>query len=87
MIFNTVFLFLNGIGGGEVFVIFLVILLLFGSKRIPEFARGLGKGIRQFKDAANDIQRDIQDSVKDVKEDIEKTKKEIEENTSSSKSK
>ncbi|UTW60591.1 twin-arginine translocase TatA/TatE family subunit [bacterium SCSIO 12741] len=85
MIYNAVFLFLNGIGGGEVFIIFLVILLLFGSKRIPEFARGLGKGIRQFKDAANDIQRDIHDSVKDVQEDIEKTKKEIEENVSSRK--
>ena len=65
------------LGGGEIFIILLVILLLFGSKRIPEIARGLGKGIRQFKDATNDIQQDLNDSIKDVKQDIEKTKKEL----------
>ena len=43
----------------------------FGSKRIPEFARNLGRGMRQFRDATNDIQRDITDSVKDVKKQIE----------------
>ena len=69
------------LGGGEIFIILLVILLLFGSKRIPEIARGLGKGIRQFKDATNDIQQDLNDSIKDVKQDIEKTKKELIEET------
>ena len=39
----------------EVLVIFLVILLLFGAKRIPEMAKGLGKGIREFKKASSDI--------------------------------
>ena len=43
-------LFLN-LGGGEIFVILLVVLLFFGSKRIPELAKGLGKGMREFKDA------------------------------------
>ena len=61
-------LFLN-LGGGEIFFILLVVLLLFGSKRIPESARGMGRGIRQFKDAANDIQQDIEQSVTDVKKD------------------
>ncbi|MCI5057420.1 MAG: twin-arginine translocase TatA/TatE family subunit [Flavobacteriales bacterium] len=70
-----VLLFFN-LGGGEIFVVFLIVLLFFGSKKIPELARGLGKGIRQFKDAANDIQRDIQDSVDDVK----KIKKDFEDN-------
>ncbi|MCB0481337.1 MAG: twin-arginine translocase TatA/TatE family subunit [Flavobacteriales bacterium] len=65
-------------GGGEIMVILLFVLLFFGSKRIPEFARGLGKGIRQFKDAANDIQRDIEDSVKETKKEIDEVKKKLE---------
>lgn len=64
------FLFLN-LGGGEIFVVLMVVLLFFGSKRIPEFARNLGRGMRQFRDATNDIQRDITDSVNDVKKQIE----------------
>jgi sec-independent protein translocase protein TatA len=67
-------LFFN-LGGGEIFVILLIVLLLFGAKRIPEIARGLGRGIRQFKDAANDIQEDIEKSVKDVQKQIEEEKK------------
>ncbi len=59
------------LGGGEIFIILLVILLFFGSKKIPELARGLGKGIREFKDATNDIQREIQDSAKSIKEDTD----------------
>ena len=66
-------LFFN-FGGGEIFIILLFVLLFFGSKRIPEVARNLGRGIRQFKDATNDIQRDISDSVKDVKRTIENDK-------------
>jgi len=64
-------LFFN-LGGGEIFVILLFTLLFFGSKRIPDVARNLGRGIRQFKDAANDIQRDIVNSANDVKRQIEK---------------
>ncbi len=45
----TVMLFLGGLGGSEVVVILLVILLLFGAKRIPELAKGLGQGLREFK--------------------------------------
>jgi len=66
-----VLLFLN-LGGGEIFVVLMVVLLFFGSKRIPEFARNLGRGMRQFRNATNDIQQDITDSVKDVKKQIEK---------------
>ena len=62
-------LFLN-LGGGEIFVIILVALLFFGSKSIPELARGLGKGIREFKDAASGIQKEIQDSTKDIQNEI-----------------
>jgi len=68
------FLFFN-LGGGEIFIILLIVLMLFGAKKIPEFARGLGKGIRQFKDATDNIQRDIQDSVNEVKRDVDINKK------------
>jgi sec-independent protein translocase protein TatA len=64
-------LFFN-LGGGEIFVVLLFVLLFFGSKSIPDVARNLGRGIRQFKDATNDIQRDITDSVNDVKRSIDK---------------
>jgi sec-independent protein translocase protein TatA len=47
------------LGPTEIIFIFLAILLLFGAKRIPEIARGLGKGIREFKDATNDIKREL----------------------------
>jgi sec-independent protein translocase protein TatA len=45
--------FLGGMGGGEIFILLIIILLLFGAKRIPDLARGLGKGIKEFKDARN----------------------------------
>lgn len=71
---TPLFLFFN-LGGGEIFIILLIVLMLFGAKKIPEFARGLGKGIRQFKDATDNIQRDIQDSVNEVKRDVDINKK------------
>ncbi|RMD95663.1 MAG: twin-arginine translocase TatA/TatE family subunit [Calditrichaeota bacterium] len=44
------------IGGQELIIIFLIILLLFGAKKLPELAQGLGKGIREFKKAARDVE-------------------------------
>ena len=53
LMFNFIILgFLGGMGGSEIFLIILVLLLFFGAKRIPELAKGLGKGIREFKDAS-----------------------------------
>ena len=52
-------LFLGGIGGWEVFLIILLVVILFGAKRIPELARGMGKGIREFKDATRDVKNEI----------------------------
>jgi len=49
-------------GGWEWIVIILVILIFFGAKKIPELARGLGKGIREFKDATKEIKKDIDES-------------------------
>jgi len=59
--------FIQNMGGGSIVLIVLVILLLFGAKRIPELARGLGRGIREFKDATKDIQNDLEEGLKDDK--------------------
>ena len=74
-----VFAFFN-LGFGELFAIFVVVLLLFGADKIPEFARSLGKGIRYVKDATDSVKRDIQTSVDDVKSDIDSNVKSVKEN-------
>lgn len=61
---NIMYAFLGGLGGQEVMLILLVILIFFGAKKIPELARGLGKGIREFKDATKEIKDDIEDSTR-----------------------
>ncbi|MGM9784463.1 MAG: twin-arginine translocase TatA/TatE family subunit, partial [Candidatus Cryptobacteroides sp.] len=48
-------LFLQNIGTGEILIVALVVLLLFGGKKIPELMRGLGKGVKSFKDGMNDV--------------------------------
>ena len=53
-------LFLEGIGTSEMVFILVVILIFFGPKKIPELARGLGKGIRDFKDASNEIRNEFE---------------------------
>lgn len=62
-----IFLFFN-LGGPEIFIIVLVVLLLFGAKKIPELARGMGKGIKEFKNATKEVQNDIEDSMKEEPE-------------------
>ena len=52
-------LFLGNIGAGEIIIVALVILLLFCGKKIPELMKGLGKGVRSFKDGINDIEKEI----------------------------
>ncbi|MBM3912030.1 MAG: twin-arginine translocase TatA/TatE family subunit [Sphingomonadales bacterium] len=54
------FLLFGNLSSGELILIFAVVLLLFGAKRIPELAKGLGKGIREFKDASSGIKREIE---------------------------
>ena len=56
----------------------LVGVMLFGSKKIPEIARGLGKGMRELKDASNDIKREIRSSANSVKEEVQKVEKDLE---------
>lgn len=55
------FLFLGNLGTGEIIIIALVVLLLFGGKKIPELMRGLGKGVKSFKDGMKDIEKEITD--------------------------
>jgi sec-independent protein translocase protein TatA len=57
---NSILLFLGGMGVPELLVIFGIIILLFGAKKIPDLARGLGKGIREFKDASREIKSEIE---------------------------
>ena len=55
-------LFIGNLGAGEIIVIALVVLLLFGGKKIPELMKGLGKGVRSFKEGMNNIENDIENS-------------------------
>lgn len=65
--FTSNLLFLN-LGSGEIILLLFVILLLFGAKRIPDLARGLGKGIREFKDASGGVKREIEEGMKSDEE-------------------
>ncbi len=55
----TTFLFLGNLGMGEIIVIALIVLLLFGGKKIPELMKGIGKGVKSFKDGVKGIEEDI----------------------------
>jgi sec-independent protein translocase protein TatA len=52
-----------GLSGGELMVVLVVILVLFGAKKIPEFAKGLGKGISEFKKASSEVTSEIQQAI------------------------
>ena len=58
---------LGFVGGWEVVIIALVILLLFGGRKIPELMRGIGKGIRSFKDGIKDVEQEIEDVDSEIK--------------------
>ncbi len=53
-------------GGPEMSVIVFIVLLLFGAKKIPDLARGMGKGIREFKDATKEIKKEVDDAGKEI---------------------
>jgi sec-independent protein translocase protein TatA len=71
---GTLLEFLN-MGGGEIMLIMVVVLLLFGGKKLPELARGLGKGIREFKDASEGVKREIHRNINavDIVDDVKTT--------------
>lgn len=57
-------LFIGGIGMQEVLLIALVVLLFFGGRKIPELMKGIGKGVRSFKDGMNNIEKEIEEPEK-----------------------
>ncbi len=59
------------LGAPEIILIFALVLILFGGKKLPEFARGLGKGLREFKKATRDIKDEIESSAEE-KDDVNK---------------
>ena len=56
-------MFIGNLGTGELILIALVVLLFFGAKRIPELMRGMGKGVKSFKEGLNDIEKQINEPV------------------------
>lgn len=88
MIFQVIFLFISG---AEIGFILFIVLLVFGADKVPEIARGLGQGLRQIKDATNDIKSEITksaekngidiDITKNVQNEIKKVKDHVEEVT------
>lgn len=67
--FKAMLLFLNSIGGTEIILIMLFILMFFGSKSIPGIARSLGKGMREIQHASNEIRNEIKNSTDQIKKD------------------
>ncbi|QQS34674.1 MAG: twin-arginine translocase TatA/TatE family subunit [Ignavibacteriales bacterium] len=59
----------GNLGAGEIILILLVILLLFGAKKIPELAQGLGKGMKEFKKSLKDVEEEIKVTDSDKKSD------------------
>lgn len=59
-------LFLSSLGGTEIMLIFLVVVLLFGGKKIPELMRGLGRGIREFNSAKNSVEDELRQGMRDA---------------------
>jgi sec-independent protein translocase protein TatA len=58
---NAILLFLGNLGMQEILLVGLFVLIFFGAKKIPEFMKGLGKGVREFKDSMKDVKKDIED--------------------------
>lgn len=63
---NNLFLLLGSLGGSELTIILVVVLLLFGGKKIPELMRGLGRGIREFNNARANIETEIKDGIREA---------------------
>lgn len=67
-------------GGAEIVLVLVVFLILFGSSKIPELAKGIGKGMKEFKKATDDIKREIDDSTGGIAKDINESANSIKKN-------
>jgi sec-independent protein translocase protein TatA len=65
MTLTSIFLLLGNLGTGELVLIGMVVLLMFGGKKLPELMKGLGKGMKEFKEAQKDVQDHISKSMDD----------------------
>ena len=65
------------ISGQEIFIVMIVVLLLFGANKIPEIAKGLGKGLREFRKATDDIKREINNQSREISDDVKKFKDDL----------
>ena len=65
MTLTSIFLLLGNLGTGELVLIGMVVLLMFGGKKLPELMKGLGKGMKEFKEAQKDVQEQISKSMDD----------------------
>jgi sec-independent protein translocase protein TatA len=78
------------ISGAEIFIILVIVVMLFGADKLPELARGLGKGMQQLKNATNEVKKEITDSAKkqgidtdlgkDIKKEVGKIKNKVQDN-------
>jgi TatA/E family protein of Tat protein translocase len=68
------------ISGQEIIIVFVVVLLLFGANKIPEFARGLGKGISEFRKATEEIKKEINENAADIIEDVDDLRDDLRDN-------
>jgi sec-independent protein translocase protein TatA len=60
----------GGLGTTEIIIIAIFVLIFFGAKRIPELARGLGQGIKEFRQASKDIKKEIEESSRDINDAV-----------------
>ena len=67
---NTIIAFLGPIGGPEMFLIFMVLLLLFGAKKLPQLARGIGKSVGEFRKAREEFEDEIRKGGEDLDNDV-----------------
>jgi len=78
------------ISGAEIFIILVIVVMLFGADKIPELARGLGKGMQQLKNATEEVKKEINDSAKksgidteftkDIENEVKKIKNKVQDN-------
>jgi sec-independent protein translocase protein TatA len=68
---NAILLFLGGVGFQEILLIGVFILIFFGAKKIPEFMKGMGKGVKEFKDAMSDVKKEVEDAGKQATNKLE----------------